>query len=288
MNQTMKRSLKAALTLPLQLAGMALMLAGAAGAQTLPAPYVSRALDAVLMPITADVQRAFGLARDEVGVLVLAVQPGGVADYAGVLPGDVISQVYGKRVRKPIDLDTIVYYWLTQNIYDFTFDGWRAGTVYTYFSDISMESYIEVIDIVSVETWSSWSYESFSYSEYYAEYASEITESYATSESYIEETVTSEEFISEVSEETTSDEMATEEGTDETMDSDSDGTMDAADTDDDNDGVDDAADGDDNGDGVDAGADDGGDDAGADDGGDDAGADDGGDDAGADDGGGDE
>lgn len=217
----------------------------------LPAPYVSRALDAVLIPIDAEVQSAFGLAGDETGVLVLATAPGGVADQAGIEPGDVIGQIHGKAVIQPIMIDEIVYYWIGQGSFDFGFDGWRGGAVQSYSSTITLESYTEVIDVTTVSTWSSYSYESFSYSEYSAQYSSEIEQSYSSSEATIEETVTSEEFVSEETtmEETATDEAATDQPVDETLDTDADGTPDAVDTDDDNDGEPDATDTDDNGDG---------------------------------------
>lgn len=255
-------------------------------AQSLPNPYVSRALDAVLLPIDGSVISAFGLASDKTGVLVLAVQPGGTAELIGVEPGDVISSVKGYPIVEPVDLDAVVYYWIGQGLFDFVFDGWRAGAVYSASGAVSNESYAEVIEITSVETWTSYSYDSFSYSEFYAEYSEVMTESYETSETSIEETVTTEEFMSEVTSEESDDGMVEDDGdgdgvADDAEDSDGDGALDGEDTDDDNDGVDDTQDSDDDGDGSEDGADDGSeDDAGEDDGGDDGGEDDGGDDGG--------
>lgn len=273
---------------PLPLTLISVVYPTAIMAQTLPNPYVSRALDAVMLPIDGSVISAFGLAKGETGVLVLAVQPGGIADAIGVDAGDVISAVAGYEIAEPIDLDVVVYYFIEQGIFDFVFDGWRAGTVYTTSGQVSYGSYSEVIEMTTIATWTSYSYESFSYSEFYSEYSEVITESYETSESYIEETVTSEEFTSEMASEQTDTEMAAADSdgdgvADDTEDSDGDGTLDGDDTDDDNDGVDDADDSDDNGDGSEDGSVDAGTDAGADEGGDD-GADEGGDE-GADEGG---
>lgn len=208
-------------------AGLAAGLALPALAEgSLPAPFVSRALDAVLIPIDASVQQAFGLAADETGVLVLAVAPGGVAEMAGVAPGDVISKALGHDVKDPITLDEIVYYWIQKGTFDFGFDGWHGGKAQTYTSTITLESYSAVIDVAAVSTWSSYSYESFSYAEYSSEYSSEISESYTASESTIEETASSEEFAAEeatAEDATTEDAAATDGAADDGADSADDG-----------------------------------------------------------------
>ena len=58
----------------------------------LPPPYVSRALDAVLLPIDDQVRKAFMLSPKDTGVLVLSVEPNGVADKQNIMPGDVIAE----------------------------------------------------------------------------------------------------------------------------------------------------------------------------------------------------
>ncbi|WEK03985.1 MAG: PDZ domain-containing protein [Candidatus Devosia phytovorans] len=223
-----------------------------AGDVSLPSPYVSRALDAVLLPIDDVVRDTFVLDPADEGVLVLAVEPGGVADSLGLEPGDVIAAVHGHKIVDPIELDEIVYYWILQGDFDFLFDVYRAGVLSTASWVITLELYEAAIDMASVASWTAWSVEtSFSYEEFYAEYSEELTETYESSETIIEETVSSEEFTSE------------EEFSEE--DSDGDGIMDSEDGDDDGDGVDDADDSDD--DGMDDADDDSGDDG--DDGGDD-------------------
>ena len=204
------------------LAGATLLLGQTALADTmLPAPYISRALDAVLIPINADVIDMFALYPEDTGVLVLAVQDGGVAAANGIEPGDVISFVSGHAIYEPIDLDTLVYYWISTGVYDFYFDGYRGDGAMTYDSTISYDSYMEVIEVSSVETWSSYTSESFSYSEFYAEYSSEISESYESSETTIEETASSDAFVAELdatADESMSDETTTDAATtDETM-----------------------------------------------------------------------
>lgn len=216
---------------PLLTASAVLMATSAMADMMLPSPYISRALDAVLLPIDDAVVAGFALHPDDTGALVLAVQPGGIAEAYGILPGDVVSFVGGVPVSSPIDLDTIVYYWISLGTFDFVFDGYRGMDTFNVASVISAESYAEVIEVTSVESWSSYSYESFSYSEFYAEYSSEMTETYASSETSIEETASSEEFIAEVEtaeEQSSSDEMVSE---DAMADADGDGVADEADTD---------------------------------------------------------
>lgn len=195
-------------------------LSAPAFAQTLPAPYVSHALDAVLIPVNDDVRASFGLGA-EPGVLVLAVAPDGVADALGIEPGDVIAQVKGEAVADPIVLDEIVYYWINAGVFDFAFDSYRGGTLASLTTTITLEEYVEVIDLASVTSWESWSVEGFSYEEYSADYSEEMTASYESSEVMIEETTTTEEFSAEMTEESSEaveEEAATEEMADEVVD----------------------------------------------------------------------
>ena len=191
--------------------GLSLSSLPAAAGSGLPAPYVSRALAAVLIPIDGSVRQAFGLTAADKGLLVLAVSPGGVADKAGIAPGDIIAKAHGRAVTDPIVLDEVVYYWLKKGNADFAFDGLHGGKAVHYTPVITMETWSTVIEVATVATWVSYSYESFSYSEYTAEYSSEISESYSSSETTIEETTSTEEFASaETSEESATEETATE------------------------------------------------------------------------------
>ena len=171
--------------------------------QALPAPYVSRALDAVLLPVDGAVISAFGLATDAKGVLVLATQPGGLAESAGILPGDVIDFVRGRPVLSPLDLDEVVYYWILQGVTDFVFDGLRAGSGFASETVITLEYWEEVIEITEISTWSAYSSESFSYEEFYSEYSEDLSASYEESLTTIEETVTSDSYAEEMSSEDT-------------------------------------------------------------------------------------
>jgi hypothetical protein len=223
----------------------------AAGSHTLPSPYVSRAFDAVLLPIDESVRSAFSLDPAETGVFVLAVEPGGVADQQGVAPGDVISEVKGHAIADPIQLDEVVYYWLGKGTTDFGYTYYRAGKPTRAKTSITLEQYTTVIEMAAVASWVSWSVDaSFSYSEFYSEYSEELTASYESSETTIETESASAEFDSAVDEEATADEA---EATDDAATDD--GASDDAATDDGSDGTaDDSA-------GDDAGGDDGGGDA---------------------------
>jgi hypothetical protein len=183
-------------------------------AQDLPKPYVSRALDAVLLPVDPAVISAFGLGPQESGALVLATEPGGTADMAGFLPGDVIANVRGTRVKNPVQLDSVVWYWIQSGVDDFGWEILRGGEDAFYEWVITEEEFWTEIDIASAAGWTSWEYESWSYSAYHEEYSEVMIEDYSFSESWIEEMVSSEEFVSEVEtsyEESYSEEEAVEE-----------------------------------------------------------------------------
>lgn len=245
--------------------------AHAAPTSSLPAPYVSRALDAVLIPIDAGVRKEFELGPKQRGVLVLAVQPDGVAARSGIEAGDVIAEVKGKKIKEPIELETVVYYWINHNQSDFVFGTFRAGQVSIARATVDLAHYSAAIDLSTVASWTAvTSFAAFSYSEFYSEYSEEITTSYEESETRIEETASSDDYAEGAS----SDEAAAEQDTDgdgidnaEDTDDDGDGIADVDDTDDDGDGVEDADDGE--GDDADSGADaDDADDSGDNDGGD--------------------
>jgi S1-C subfamily serine protease len=108
------------LALPFGGAAMLMTSATPAVAQTtLPAPYVSRALDALLLPIDDSVRDTFGLSADDTGVFILATAPDGLADAAGLEPGDVVDFVRGEAILSPADLDAVVWGWINQGISDF-------------------------------------------------------------------------------------------------------------------------------------------------------------------------
>lgn len=183
----------------------------AQAATGLPAPYVSRALDAVLIPVDASVIGAFGLAPEATGVLVVATQPGGLAEGAGIQPGDVIDYVGGTAILTPAELDQIVYDLILAGTTDFAFAGARGGEALTTETVITIESWEETVEITEISSWSSYSSESFSYEEFSAEYSEEMASSYEASAS--EESATE-----EAVDEGTTDEAVDEGATDEAVD----------------------------------------------------------------------
>jgi hypothetical protein len=199
----------------------------------LPAPYVSRALDAVLMPINSLVRKTFHLKPKDSGAVVIAVEPGGLAAKYGLEPGDVIAEVKGKHVKKPRDIDVYVYYWIQQGNFDFGIDYWRAGAIYDAAFVIAMADYMAAIDIAAAAGWPSYSGDGFNYSDYYAGYADGMAAAYEAEAAAIAAEAAAADLVAEM-----------------TADTDGDGTPDVIDTDDDNDGVDDAHDNDDDGDGL--------------------------------------
>ncbi|NBO20437.1 MAG: PDZ domain-containing protein [Rhodobacteraceae bacterium] len=207
----------------------------AQAASTLPAASVSRALGALLISVTPDVQSALGLTESH-GVLVLAVDPNGVAAKAGIEAGDVIVTVDGRAVKDPKHLDAAVLFLLNKGTQDFPFKGKRKGADFDVATLITLELFNTVLDLTTISTWTSYSYESFSYSEYIETYSSEISETYTSEESEITEMASSEEFATEMESED--------------LDADGDGIPDAEDNDDDNDGIPDDQDTDDDGDGI--------------------------------------
>lgn len=206
----------------------------------LPAPHVSRALDAVLLPVNDSVIAVFDLAAGTRGVLVLATQPGGLAEAAGILPGDVLDYVQGTAILSPADLDLIIYNWIMEGLIDFVFDGTRGGSTFATNTLITLEYWEETIEITEISTWESYSYESFSFEEFYSEYSEELTQSYEGVS--VEETTLDEEVTEDAAmEDSAADEDVTEDASaDEFAD---DGADDGADTGDDGfDGGDDSGD----------------------------------------------
>lgn len=258
----------------------------AAQSANFPKPHVSRAIDATLLDITPDVRREFGIDAGISGVLVLAVDPDGVAAGNNILAGDIITDVRGKRVDKAIDVDTYVLYFLKKGDDAFQFAGNRDGQSYDVAAEITLALFEAAIDFSDMASWNAVSTESFSYTEYYEEYSEVIVEEYTYSETIIEETVTSESFEEEITDED-SDDAADDEDDADMEDGDDDGEDDGED-DGDDDG-DDTEDGDEDGDDTDDGDDGGDDDMDGDDGDDEEGdgedeADDGGEEEDGDDG----
>ncbi|MER8533646.1 PDZ domain-containing protein [Mesorhizobium sp. M0633] len=103
----------------------------------LPKPYVSRALDAVLIPINHASRHRYQIPPKLRGVYVLAVAPHGIAARQGIRPGDVLATVRHQPISAPGDVDRLVWAALAVSATSFLF-GVNRGT--------------EVTDVVEVNT----------------------------------------------------------------------------------------------------------------------------------------
>ena len=218
---------------------------------SLPEPYMSKALEALVMPVEPSVRSLFKLGPREQGMLVLAVKPGGTAARQGIQAGDVIGHVKGRGIKKPSELDAVFYYFLKnatsstqrsgtsgQSGYGFPIAYSRGGKQAVNNYRLDLPQYMTVLDPGSVGSWtSSPSFASFfSFEEFVLEFAIELAASYANSQSQIDQLISSQTFVSEFRADL--------------LDTDGDGINDAVDNDDDNDGISDANDRDEDGNGI--------------------------------------
>ncbi|RUM06402.1 PDZ domain-containing protein [Rhizobium chutanense] len=181
-------------------------------AHGLPSPQISKALDALLLPVNKAVIKKFKLAKGEHGVLVLSVKKGGVADKQGIKPGDVLSEVHGHKVHKPVDVDVAVSRDLKAGKSDIALAVLRDGAPVAVAAVITVEEYNEAISVTEVSSWESDTSEtSFSYSEYVSEETQTIESSYESEETTVEEAMTQEESSSD---EETSDDSSEDDGDD--------------------------------------------------------------------------
>lgn len=150
--QTLRRSLRQALAATL---AAAFMVAGlpAAAKDTLPKPHVSPALDAVLLPITAAVRKEFKLGKKAAGAVVVSVEPKGVAELYGLEPGDVITELDDKTIRRPVDIDSMIKYKLNKGDTFFFFDGTRKNRAKKTIIQLAAEDYAKPVPIADLPRW---------------------------------------------------------------------------------------------------------------------------------------
>ena len=230
----------------------------AGGLPQLPKPYISRALHAVVLPIDASVRQAFNLnpKDSDHGVVIVSVEPKGFAAKQGLVPGDVIGRVHGKKFKTPIELDEIITYHVKHKHPHTLISYHRAGQVYNIQPDLTLDLLNLAIDVATVGSWSSWTTGySFSYSEWYSSYPTTYwSESYTSSAAIIYEADHSQAFYDEyIENDHDHDGIIDCEDTDYVDnaddDIDDDGVLDNADDDIDGDGIDNAHDSDDDGSG---------------------------------------
>jgi len=230
----------------------------AASLPQLPKPYISRALHAVVLPIDDSVRKAFNLnpKDSDHGVVIVSVEPNGFAAKQGLVPGDVVGRVHGKKFRTPVELDEIITYHVKHKHPHTLISYHRAGKVYNIQPDITLDLLNLAIDVATVGSWSSWTTGySFSYTEWYSSYPTTYwSESYTSSAAIIYEADHSKAFYDEyIENDHDHDGIIDVEDTDyvDTADDDidDDGVLDNADDDIDGDGIDNAQDNDDDGSG---------------------------------------
>ena len=137
----------------------------------LPDPYVSPALDAVLMPITPAVKQQFNLPKAATGVVVASVQPGGVGELYGFEPGEVISRIDNKLIRRPVDLDSIVGYGVDNGESLFVFDGLWKGRKQRTIAEISGDGFRAPVSFERADSWPGYRGRGFDYVRWYSPYA---------------------------------------------------------------------------------------------------------------------
>jgi len=121
----------------------------------LPAPYVSRALGAVLIPINHASRHRYQIPPKLRGVYVLAVAPHGVAARQGIRPGDVLSTVANRPIAQPLDLDKIVWAALALSTSDFLFGVARGSNVVQINTNITINNFNQNVNITNINTWNS-------------------------------------------------------------------------------------------------------------------------------------
>lgn len=178
-------------------------LPGIANAQTdLPKPYVSRALDVVLLPVTDAVRTEFGLGTNTAGAVVASVEPGGTGAFYGIEPGDVIAQVGGKLIRRPVDVDSLVRYGLGQGEGFFALDGVRRDNRIRTWVELTQDDYESPVALDRLRNWRAFGGRNakpragvFYYPAYWEFYTDYFYEVWDLSYVYIEEIIVTDVFI---------------------------------------------------------------------------------------------
>ncbi len=119
----------------------------------LPKPYVSPALDAVLLPITAEVRKEFKLGKKAAGLVIVSVDPGGVGELYGLEPGEVITELDDKALRRPVDLDSMIRYKLKAGTNYFFFEGTWKNRKKKTIVELTNEDYEKPVALENVSKW---------------------------------------------------------------------------------------------------------------------------------------
>ncbi|MER8510524.1 PDZ domain-containing protein [Mesorhizobium sp. M0199] len=124
----------------------------------LPKPYVSRALNAVLIPINHASRHRYQIPPKLRGVYVLAVAPHGVAARQGIRPGDVLATVRHQPISTPTDVDRLVWAALAVSATSFLFGvnrGIEAADVVEVNTNITVNNFNTNISVNNISQWTS-------------------------------------------------------------------------------------------------------------------------------------
>ncbi|MES0038600.1 PDZ domain-containing protein [Mesorhizobium sp. M0046] len=124
----------------------------------LPKPYVSRALDAVLIPIDHASRHRYQIPPKLRGVYVLAVSPHGVAARQGIRPGDVLATVRHQPISTPTDVDRLVWAALAVSATNFLFGvnrGTEVADVVEVNTNITVNNFNTNVSINNISQWTS-------------------------------------------------------------------------------------------------------------------------------------
>ncbi|MER8477157.1 PDZ domain-containing protein [Mesorhizobium sp. M1163] len=124
----------------------------------LPKPYVSRALNAVLIPINHASRHRYQIPPKLRGVYVLAVAPHGVAARQGIRPGDVLATVRHQPISTPTDVDRLVWAALAVSATSFLFGvnrGTEVADVVEVTTNITVNNFNTNISVNNISQWTS-------------------------------------------------------------------------------------------------------------------------------------
>ncbi|MER8712512.1 PDZ domain-containing protein [Mesorhizobium sp. M1295] len=124
----------------------------------LPKPYVSRALNAVLIPINHASRHRYQIPPKLRGVYVLAVAPHGVAARQGIRPGDVLATVRHQPISTPTDVDRLVWAALAVSATSFLFGvnrGTEVADVVEVNANITVNNFNTNISVNNISQWTS-------------------------------------------------------------------------------------------------------------------------------------
>jgi len=179
--------LAVALALPFQITAATVMFPTETAAETKSITSLSRALGAVLVTVDAASIKKFKIKTATSGMMIVSMQPDGVAKDAGFLPGDVITKINGMTITDLVTLDEIAFFAVDEDVTEFTADGFRDGKENTITYTVTWEEAFKPLDFASIATWTFYDFDGFDYDGFYSEYSVELTESYELSETIVED-----------------------------------------------------------------------------------------------------